>query len=214
MVDKKVSDKIIKILLKNYKELDSSLDYKDPLEMLIATILSAQCTDARVNIVTKKLFKDFKTAEDYAQVKQKVLEKYIKSTGFYRNKAKNIRETGRILVDNFDGKVPQSMEELTKLAGVGRKTANVVLNHAFGHVEGIAVDTHVKRISYRLGFTKSQDPIIIEKDLMNNLAKKNWTHFNILGVHHGRAICKSQKPQCSKCPISKLCLKTGVTKSN
>ncbi|MBT3865711.1 endonuclease III [Candidatus Woesearchaeota archaeon] len=202
--------KIISLMDKEYPEKKSSLKYVNPLQMLVSTILSAQCTDARVNIVTKKLFKDFKTARDYADVDVKVLEQYVKSTGFYRNKAKNIKKTGKMLVEEFNGKVPKEMEDMLKLAGVGRKTANVVLNHAHGKVEGIAVDTHVKRISFRLGLTKSKNPIIIERDLMGILKKKDWKHFNIMGVDHGRAICKSQKPRCNKCLLNKVCPKNGV----
>ena len=210
MIEKNRIKKIISLMDKEYPEKKSSLKYVNPLQMLVSTILSAQCTDARVNIVTKKLFKDFKTARDYADVDVKVLEKYVKSTGFYRNKAKNIKKTGKILVEEFNGKVPKEMEDMLKLAGVGRKTANVVLNHAHGKVEGIAVDTHVKRISFRLGLTKSKNPIIIERDLMGILQKKDWKHFNIMGVDHGRALCKSQKPLCSKCPLNKICPKNGI----
>ena len=210
MNEKNRIKKIISLMDKEYPEKKSSLKYVNPLQMLVSTILSAQCTDARVNIVTKKLFKDFKTARDYADVDVKVLEKYVKSTGFYRNKAKNIKKTGKILVEEFNGKVPKEMEDMLKLAGVGRKTANVVLNHAHGKVEGIAVDTHVKRISFRLGLTKSKNPIIIERDLMGILQKKDWKHFNIMGVDHGRALCKSQKPLCSKCPLNKICPKNGI----
>lgn len=214
MDEEKRVRKIISVLDKAYPEKKSSLKYRDPLEMLVSTILSAQCTDARVNIVTKKLFRDFKTAKDYADADIKVLEEYVRSTGFYRNKAKNLKRTGRILVDEFHGNVPKDMKNMLKLAGVGRKTANVVLNHAYGMVEGIAVDTHVKRISYRLGLTKSKDPTKIERDLMKILARKDWKHFNIMGVDHGRAICKSQKPLCSKCPLNKICPKNGVKISN
>lgn len=214
MDEKKRINQILSILSKTYPGKKSSLKYVNPLEMLVSTILSAQCTDARVNIVTKKLFKDFKTAKDYSEVDVKVLEKYIKSTGFYRNKAKNIKKTGKILVEDFNGKVPKEMDHMLTLAGVGRKTANVVLNHSYGKVEGIAVDTHVKRISFRLGLTKSKDPIRIERDLMRSLPKKDWIHFNVMGVDHGRAICKSQKPICSKCPLNKICPKFGVKNSN
>lgn len=210
MDEKKRIRKIISLMGKEYPTKKSSLKYRNPLEMLVSTILSAQCTDARVNIVTKKLFKDFRKARDYADVDVEVLEGYVKSTGFYKNKARNIKKTGKILVEEFHGKVPKDMENMLKLAGVGRKTANVVLNHAHGKVEGIAVDTHVKRISFRLGLTESKNPIIIERDLMNVLPKKDWKHFNVMGVDHGRALCKSQKPLCSKCPLNKICPKNGV----
>lgn len=210
MDEKKRIRGIISLMEKEYPTKKSSLKYKNPLEMLVSTILSAQCTDARVNIVTKKLFKDFKKASDYADADIKVLEKYVKSTGFYKNKARNIKKTGKILVEEFQGRVPKDMENMLKLAGVGRKTANVVLNHAHGKVEGIAVDTHVKRISFRLGLTESKNPIIIERDLMKALPKKDWKHFNVMGVDHGRALCKSQKPLCSKCPLNKVCPKNGV----
>ncbi|MDP3916909.1 MAG: endonuclease III [Nanoarchaeota archaeon] len=205
--------KIIPILEKEYPERKSSLRFRNPLEMLISTILSAQCTDVRVNIVTKELFKKYKTAEDYANADLKILQNEIRSIGFFRNKAKNIKKTGGMLVEEFNGNVPSNMDDLLKLHGVARKTANIVLNNSFGKSEGIAVDTHVKRISFRLGLTDKKDPNKVELDLLNIVPKKTWLHFNHLLVSHGRKVCKAPIPICSKCKLSKLCPKNGVVRS-
>ena len=204
---------MLHLLSENYPEKKSALHHHNPLEMLVATILSAQCTDARVNIVTKELFKKYKTAKDYADANLKKLEQEIRSTGFYHNKAKNIKNAGTMIIQEFHGKIPETMEELMKLPGVARKTANIVLSNAFGKIEGIAVDTHVRRISYRLGLTKHTDPNKIEKDLMAKIPRKEWWYVNHVLVDHGRAICKAPTPLCSSCFLQNLCPKNGVTKS-
>jgi endonuclease III len=196
---------ILTILKKTYPNAKCSLDYKTPLQLIVATILSAQCTDVRVNIVTKTLFKKYRTAADYAGAKLEELEKEIQSTGFYRNKAKSLKAMGASLVQLHDGKVPQTMEELTQLAGVGRKTANVVLGNAFGKNVGVVVDTHVSRVSQRLELTKNTDPVKIETDLMKLVPQEEWTLWSHLLIFHGRAICQARKPMCWKCPILDYC---------
>tara|TARA_Y100000310_G_C20691197_1_gene822350 strand:- start:341 stop:982 length:642 start_codon:yes stop_codon:yes gene_type:complete len=212
-MDKKRVGKIISILKKEYPGKKSVLKFKTPLQMLVSTILSAQCTDVRVNIVTKDLFKKYKTAKDYASANLKELERIIKSTGFYRNKAKNIKNSCKMIVTDFGGRVPNKMEDLIKLPGVARKTANIVLSMSYNKSEGIAVDTHVKRVSYRLGLTNHTDPNKIEKDLMEIIPKSSWLYFNYIVVDHGRTLCKALTPICSKCPLNKLCPKNGVKKS-
>jgi len=197
--------KILPILKRTYPDAKCSLDHKTPLQLLVATILSAQCTDARVNMVTPRLFQKFKTAADYAAVSQEELERDIQSTGFYRNKAKNIRAMAQSLEEQFGGEVPKTMEELTSLAGVGRKTANVVLGNAFDVHVGIVVDTHVSRLSERLELTKHADPVKIEQDLMQTVPRQDWTLWAHLLIHHGRAICIARKPLCGKCPIARYC---------
>jgi endonuclease-3 len=171
----------------------------------VSTILSAQCTDARVNIVTKDLFKRYKTAKDYAAADPDELAEIIRSTGFFRNKTKSILGMARALLENHGGKVPQTMEELVRLPGVGRKTANVVLGNAFGIDEGVVVDTHVGRITNRLKLTRNKDAVKIERDLMRIVPKKEWTLFPHLMIEHGRATCQARKPQCEECPINTLC---------
>ena len=205
--------KVYTILNKEYPKAEIALTHENPLELLISVILSAQCTDKRVNIVTKELFKKYKKAEDYAYGDIDDLKQMIRSTGFYNAKAKNIQNTCKIIVKKHNGKVPQTMEELVKLPGVGRKTANIVLSNAFGILEGIAVDTHVKRITYRLGLTRNNDPVKIEQDLMKLLPKKQWNHYTYLIIEHGRAICKAPTPICSKCVLNKECPKVSVDKS-
>jgi endonuclease III len=197
--------KILPILRKTYPNAKCSLNYSNPLQLLVATILSAQCTDERVNIVTKGLFKKYCRAEDYAAAPQEELEKEIQSTGFYRNKAKSLRAMARSLVEQHGGKVPSTMEELTHLAGVGRKTANVVLGNAFDVNVGVVVDTHVARLSERLGLTKHSDPVKIEKDLMEIVPQEDWTLWSHLLIHHGRAICQARKPKCTQCPVLVEC---------
>jgi endonuclease-3 len=197
--------RILAILKRTYPTAQCSLHHHGPLELLIATILSAQCTDDRVNIVTKDLFKKYRTAADYAKVPQDVLEKDIQSTGFYRNKAKAIRAMAQSLVDRFAGQVPRTMDELTSLAGVGRKTANVVLGNAFRQNVGIVVDTHVARVSHRLGLTRHTDPVKIEQDLMPIIPPADWTVWSHLLIYHGRQICQSRRPQCEKCPLLPHC---------
>ncbi len=197
--------KIVSALKKSYPEALTELTFLSPLELLIATILSAQCTDVRVNIVTKDLFKKYRTVEDYATVHQAVLEEDIRSTGFYRNKAKNIIACCKGLIERFDGKVPNRMDDLVTLAGVGRKTANCVLGGAFGIVEGVVVDTHVARLAGRLGFTKEDDAVKIERDLMELVPKKYWYTFSNAMVLHGRRICKARQPNCPECPLHAQC---------
>lgn len=199
------SKKFLSILKKTYPNAKIALNYSNNWELTVAVILSAQCTDKRVNIVTEKLFKKYKTLEDYVTANLKEFEQDIRSTGFYRNKAKNIIASANIIQEEFDGKVPDNMEDLLKLKGVARKTANVVLGNAYGKVEGIAVDTHVKRLSQRLGLTKEKDPVKIEKDLMKLFPKKDWYKLTYLLIEHGRAICDAKKPLCHKCPLKELC---------
>ncbi|MFA5499897.1 MAG: endonuclease III, partial [Candidatus Omnitrophota bacterium] len=173
-------NKIIPLLKKEYPGFTTALLHANPLQLLVSTILSAQCTDARVNIVTKPLFRKYKTARDYADADLKEFEQEIRSTGFYHNKAKNVIGAAKMIIDKFEGKVPDSMEELIQLPGVARKTANIVLSHGYGKIEGIAVDTHVRRVSFRLGLTKNEDPVKIERDLMNITPKKEWAHLSDL----------------------------------
>jgi endonuclease-3 len=195
---------ILKILKTSYPHVKTALKYKNPLEMLIATILSAQCTDVRVNEVTRVLFKKLKTADDYATVPVEDLEAMIRPTGFFRNKAKSIKGCCAALVQKHGGKVPDTLEALVKLPGVGRKTANVVLGSAYG-VPGIVVDTHVKRLSRRIGLTDEKDPVKIEFDLMPLIPKKEWINFSHRLIWHGRQICHARKPKCPQCPLVKLC---------
>lgn len=198
-------NKILTLLKKEYPAFTTALIHRSPLQLLVATILSAQCTDARVNIVTKDLFKNYKTTSDYANANLKTFEQAIRSTGFYRNKAKNIIGAAKMIIDKFGGKVPDSMEKLIELPGVARKTANIVLAHGYGKIEGIAVDTHVRRVSYRLDLTKNQDPVKIEEDLMKLTEKKEWAHLSDLLITHGRAICSAAKPKCLECVLAKFC---------
>lgn len=187
-----------------YPDATCSLDFKDPLQLMVATILAAQCTDERVNIVTRSLFKKYKTPRDYLNAKDGELEEAIHSCGFYRQKAKSIRNACVKIVENFGGKVPGTMEELLTLDGVGRKTANVILGECFG-VPGVIVDTHCTRLANRLGFSKSDDAKIIERDIMKIVPQDDWNIFSHCMVFHGRAICSARAPLCSKCPVSDLC---------
>ena len=196
--------KIWPILKKTYPQAKCALNHKKPLELLIATILSAQCTDVRVNIVTKDLFKKYKTANDWSNAELKQIEQDIRSTGFYRNKARNIKTACTKIIEDFAGKVPDTMEQLLTLNGVGRKTANVILGNAFGQ-PGITCDTHVIRLSRRLALSANSDPVKLEYDLMEIVPKKNWTLFSHLIIFHGRGICKARKPDCPNCPIAKHC---------
>lgn len=198
-------EEIIKILRKNYPHAQTALKYKTPFQLLISTILSAQCTDKQVNKITPSLFKKYPTIEDFANVKQEELEKDIYSTGFYKNKARSIIGASRKIIEDFNGVVPNNMKELTTLPGVARKTANVVLSSAFEKVEGITVDVHVKRLSERLGLSKEKNPEKIEKDLMNIVPKKYWLEISYLLIDHGRKICAARKPLCPQCPIEHLC---------
>ena len=196
---------IIKTLKRQYPDAKCALEHADPLELLVATILSAQCTDARVNLVTKDLFRKYRSAEDYANANPEEFEQEIRSTGFFRNKTKSILGMAQALVDHHGGKVPASMDELTALPGVGRKTANVVLGNAFGIDEGIVVDTHVNRLANRLKLTSKSDPEKIERDLMKLVPKRDWTVFSHLLILHGRQVCSARAPKCEICPISARC---------
>lgn len=198
-------EEIISILENEYKNAKCSLNFNTPLELMIAVILSAQSTDAMINKITPKLFSELKTAKDFSECDINHLEELVKSSGFYHNKAKNIKNACKILVEKYNGEVPNTMEELTSLPGVGRKTANVVLLNAFNICEGIAIDTHAKRISQRLGLSHSDDPLKIEQDLLKKIPKKYWYKMNHLFVYHGRAICTSQKPKCAICCVNKWC---------
>lgn len=206
------ADAIRAILAELYPDAHCALDYTTPLQLLIATILSAQCTDARVNMVTPALFAKYKDARAFADAKLEDLETAIQSTGFFRNKAKNIQACCRSLVEQHKGEVPGTIEELVPLAGVGRKTANVILGNAFG-VPGITVDTHVGRLSYRMGLTRHEDPVKIERDLMALVPAEDWTMFSHRTIFHGRQVCHSRKPNCEGCAVIALCPKRGVSKS-
>src|SRR5438477_4038006 len=209
---------LVEIFPQVYPGAHCELDYKDPLELLIATILSAQCTDKRVNMVTPPLFKKYRTAKAYANAPAAELENAIKPTGFFRNKTKNIRAATLAIGEKFGGRVPDSMEKLRELPGVGRKTANVVLGNAFGKNEGIVVDTHVIRLSQRLGLTKHKDPEKIEQDLIELVPKKYWAVWSHWLIWHGRRRCYARKPDCANCEVFKLCpsgkvfLRTGVAR--
>lgn len=195
-----------------YPDATCTLDFSNPLELLIATQLSAQSTDERINMVTPALFRKYRTAEDYAQVSQAELEQDIRSTGFYHNKAKSIRAAAQRLVTAYTGEVPQTMADLLTLAGVGRKTANVVLGNAFGIVEGFVVDTHVGRLARRFGWTTNEDPDKVEQDLMRLVPRKDWLHLAHLMILHGRAICLARTPLCERCTLAKLCPSAFVAK--
>lgn len=196
---------ILKRLKKAHPEATVALRFSNPLELLIATILSAQCTDERVNMVTESLFRKYRTAEDYLRVPEAELAADIKPTGFFNQKTRSVRGTCRRLVEEFGGEVPSTMEELVTLPGVARKTANVVLGSAFGKVEGIAVDTHVRRLSQRFGFSTSDDPVQIERDLMALFPKRQWTDLTYRIIDHGRRTCVARKPRCTECPVEDLC---------
>jgi endonuclease III len=221
LTSKKLEDRrkrlsaILPLLKKMYPQAKCSLDYKSPFQLIIATILSAQCTDERVNKVTPALFRKYPSAKALAGADQSELEKDIQSTGFFRNKSKSLRGMAAAIVEKHQGQVPQTMEELTHLPGVGRKTANVVLGNAYAIAEGVVVDTHVARVSARLGLTKHTDPVKIEQDLMQIVPREEWTLFSHLLIHHGREICIARRPKCSICPLLPHCpagqkfMKTG-----
>jgi endonuclease III len=206
--------KIIRRLKRAYPEAKCSLNHANAFELLIATILSAQCTDARVNIVTQDLFRKYRKPEDYLKVSAKELERDIRTTGFFRNKTKSIQGTAKVLTEQYGGKVPEMMEELLELPGVARKTANVVLGNAFRISSGVVVDTHVTRLSHRLGLSSQKTAEKIEQDLIAIVPKKDWVIFPHLLIAHGRSICKARNPLCAECVVEKLCsssyLKTGV----
>ena len=202
------ADEIIKTLKKEYPETKYYLKFSNPLQLMVATILSAQCRDNVVNSVTAKLFQKYKTASDFTKLK----EEDIKSITFFNNKAKSIREASKLVIKKFGGKVPDRMEDLVTLPGVGRKTANAILINAFDKVVGIVVDTHIIRVAYRLGLTKNTNPEKIEKDLMAAVPKAEWKRITWLMKDHGRAVCRAPAPICSKCVLSRICPKNGVTK--
>ncbi len=195
---------ILKLLDEHYPQVHVTLDFKNPLELLVATILSAQCTDERVNRVTEALFAKYASAADYARAPLEELERDIYQTGFYHNKAKSLKALGQALVEHHRGQVPVSLEELVKLPGIGRKTAKVVLGNAFG-IPGIVVDTHCGRVSQRLGLTRAKDPVKIEFDLMGLVPKERWTRFSLQLIWHGRAICTARDPKCPRCPLLPYC---------
>jgi endonuclease-3 len=197
-----------------YPDAQCSLDYETPVQLLVATILSAQCTDERVNMVTPALFARFPDAPALAGADRTELEELVRSTGFYRNKAKNIQGACQVIVEQFGGQVPKRMEELLLLPGVARKTANVVLAHAFGINAGVTVDTHVKRLCYRLGMTDHTDPVRIERDLMRLLPQPDWENWSIRLIYHGRAVCDARKPACDRCELADLCPRRDPPDSN
>jgi endonuclease-3 len=206
--------KIIRLLKRAYPDAKCSLNHTNAFELLIATILSAQCTDARVNIVTQDLFRKYRKPEDYLKVSAKELERNIRTTGFFRNKTKSIQGTVKVLTEEYGGKVPNTIEEVLELPGVARKTANVVMGNAFGISSGVVVDTHVTRLSHRLGLSRQKTAEKIEQDLITVVPKKDWVIFPHLMIAHGRAICRARNPLCAECVVEKLCpssyLKTGV----
>jgi endonuclease-3 len=201
---------LLDALARLYPEAGTALDHADPLQLVVATVLSAQCTDRRVNLVTPALFARFRTARDFAAADLRELQRYIKSTGFYRTKAKNIRALCRLLVERHGGAVPGTLDELVALPGVGRKTANVVLGDGFG-VPGITVDTHVGRLSRRLGLTLHTDPVKVERDLMRLVPHAEWTRFSHRLIFHGRQVCHARKPLCGSCALADLCPRRGVS---
>jgi len=206
--------KIIAALQRTYPDAHCELNFSNPLQLLIATILSAQCTDKRVNIVTAELFKKYRSANDFADAPLAEIEEAVKTTGFFRNKAKNIHACCRKLVELHGGEVPRTMDELTSLAGVGRKTANVVLGNVFGINVGVVVDTHVMRLSNRLGLTKQTDAVKIEQELIKLVPQKDWALFSHWVIWHGRRRCDARKPDCANCEIQKLCPQIGIKINN
>lgn len=209
--EKRLAGRVARALRQHYPDAQCALRHENPFQLLIATILSAQCTDERVNLVTRDLFRRYRTPADFARAPLSQLERAIQSTGFFRNKARNIRACCQRLLDEHDGQVPRDMDSLVQLPGVGRKTANVVLGTAFGIPTGVVVDTHVARISRRLGLTRHSDPQKIEADLMRQLPKREWIDFAHRMIHHGRRVCKARKPLCDQCCLKRWCPRIGVT---
>jgi endonuclease III len=205
--------RIVKELKEAYPDAECALSHKNPLQLLVATILSAQCTDTRVNQVTPALFRQYPSAREFADASQGDLEKMIHSTGFFRNKAKNIKAACQKIIHDFQGRVPNTMNDLLSLAGVARKTANVVLGTAYGIPAGVVVDTHVFRIAHRLGLTRAKTPEKVELDLMKLLPHEEWINFAHRLIHHGRRVCMARNPQCSTCTLADLCPKLGVNNS-
>ena len=200
---------VYRILSKTYPEIRCELDFKNPLELIVATVLSAQCTDKRVNTITPALFRKYKTAKAYAGADIHQLEELVFQTGFYRAKARHIKGIGIKLLEDFNGEVPSTLEELITLPGVGRKTANVVLGHAFD-IPGITVDTHFGRLSRRFGWTKEMDPVKVERIVGELIPQKEWTNLSQRMIWHGRRICHSRKPACGACPVAKICPSVGI----
>jgi endonuclease III len=206
----KAVKKILDGLQKDYPDVTCALNHQNPLQLLIATILSAQCTDVRVNMVTPALFRKYPTVEDFAKASQADLEKMIHSTGFFRQKAKSIRAACQRIQSNFQGQVPSTMEALLTLPGVARKTANVVLGTAYGIASGVVVDTHVLRLSNRLGLTQEKTPERVEQDLMKKIPREEWINFSHRLIHHGRQVCAARNPSCGRCTLNAVCPKIGV----
>ncbi|MBI82328.1 MAG: endonuclease III [Planctomycetaceae bacterium] len=202
--------RVLRALQRDYPDAECALHYETPVQLLVATILSAQCTDQRVNLVTRVLFRKYPTAAHLARVPLSRLEKEIHSTGFFRNKAKNIKACCQKLVEEYDGQVPQNLDDLVQLSGIGRKTANVVLGTGFGIPTGVVVDTHVGRLSRRLGLTDQKDAVKCEHELMGQLPRKEWIIFSHRMIHHGRQVCLARKPKCSTCGMNKFCPRFGV----
>jgi endonuclease-3 len=207
---RKHATKIVRRLKRDYSHAKCALDYDSPVQLLVATILSAQCTDVRVNIVTKGLFGKYPDAASLAKAPLKSIEKKVQTAGFFRNKAKNIKACCQRLVAEHDGQVPPDLDILVTLPGVGRKTANVVLGTAFGLATGVVVDTHVGRISRRLGMTAETDPVKVERDLVEQLPKKEWVSFSHRMIYHGREVCKARRPDCDQCKMSDVCPRIGI----
>lgn len=203
--NQKRAEKIIALLHREYPLTHTALDYKTPLQLLVATILSAQCTDKKVNEITPPLFQKYRAVNDFANARQEVFEQEIRQTGFFRSKAKNIIAAARKIASDFGGRVPETMEELITLPGVARKTANIVLSSAFHKAEGIAVDVHVARLAQRLGLSREKNPEKIEKNLMECIPRKEWIDFNYMMVDHGRKVCNARKPLCPECVLRLLC---------
>ncbi len=201
---------IIRLLHSHYPRSRTALEFRNPFEILVATILSAQCTDERVNKITPALFGKYPTAAHFARADRSELEQEIRSTGFFRNKAKSIIGASRKIMEDFGGQVPDTLEQLVSLPGVARKTANIVLSSGFGKAEGIAVDTHARRLSIRLGLSREKDPDRIERDLLSLVPKEDWIDFNYLLVDHGRALCQARKPKCPECFLRNLCPSAGI----
>jgi endonuclease-3 len=206
-LEKKISrvKKIIFLLKKRYPDAKCALNFENVHQLMVATILSAQCTDVRVNIVTQDLFKKYRSINDFADADIGELENDVRTTGFFRNKAKSIKRSAQQLLEDYNGEIPRTIDKLVKLAGVGRKTASVILGAGYGIAEGIVVDTHVMRISRLLGLTRKNDAVKIERDLMEIIPKKDWIDYSHLLIHHGRAICIARRPKCPICPVNKLC---------
>ena len=207
---KRHAAKVVRRLERDYPDARCALNYQTPLQLLVATILSAQCTDERVNLVTKDLFRRYPTAEALAKLPIRTLEKEIQSTGFFRNKAKNIKACCQAIVHEHGGRVPRDLEQLVQLPGVGRKTANVVLGTAFGIAAGVVVDTHVGRISRRLGLTTQTDAVKVEFDLMAQIPRREWVNYSHRLIHHGRQVCKARQPCCDRCGLNDVCPRIGV----